>query len=203
MRHVLVTLAALVAGIALVFASATVVSAHSELEESSPAQGATVSSVTELVLTFGEEIVPDYSTVVLADSSGSGVALGDPSYNSTFTTVTLPITGGALPNDDYVAGYRIVSIDGHPISGEVGFTVEGSSASALVAPTSTAPAEPLTNASSDGSDGTTEIVTLTAQEDGPNVLVLVGTIFATLVALGLVTVVLLVAIRRNRAKPTN
>jgi hypothetical protein len=51
-------------------------------------------------------------------------------------------------------------------------------------------------------DGTTEIVTLTAEEDGPNVLVIVGTVAATLGALALVTVVLLVAIRRNRAKPT-
>lgn len=207
MRKILVILAALLAGIALLFTSATAASAHSDLEESSPAQGAIVNTVTELVLTFGEEIVPDYSTVVLADGSGIVVELGTPTYDTTSTIMTIPITSGALPNGDYFAGYRIVSVDGHPIAGEINFTVAGSPAPALVVPSATdedsASATPEATEEPMAITGTTEIVTLTAQEDGPNVLVLIGTIFATLVALGLVTVVLLVAIRRNRAKPTD
>jgi methionine-rich copper-binding protein CopC len=207
MRKILVALAALIAGFALAFGGASAATAHSDLEESTPAQGSTVSVVTELVFTFGEEVVPDYSTVVLADSSDIVAELGTPTYDTLATTMTVPIVSGALPNGDYVAGFRIVSIDGHPISGEVDFTVAGSDAPALVpgAPTGGAtatatdaaitPEEPLAN---DGS----ETVLLTSQDDGPSVLVIVGTIFAALGALGLVTVVLLVAIRRNRAKMT-
>lgn len=182
MRKLLVTLAALVAGLALTLTGAAAATAHSELEGSVPAQGSTVSTVTELVLTFSEAIVPDYSTVVLADSAGIPVKLGAPTYDSTGTAMTIPTVSGALPNGDYIAGFRIVSVDGHPIAGEVDFSVAGSDAPALVAP-----------APSDAATATEE----------PNVLVIIGSIFAALVALGLVTVVLLVAIRRNRAKPTD
>jgi len=208
MRKILVTLAALIAGLTLAFTGATAATAHSELEESSPAQGATLSSVTELVLTFGEGVVPDYSTVVLADASDIVVELGTPTYDTTSTVMTIPIVSGALPNGDYVAGFRIVSVDGHPIAGEVDFTVTGSDAPALVpgAPAATdedsAAAGQETTEEPLAAEGTTEIVTLTAEEGGPSVLVVVGTIFAALGALALVTIVLLVAIRRNRAKPT-
>ena len=208
MRKIFFTLATLTAGLALAFTGATAATAHSELEESSPAQGASVSTVTELVLTFGEGVVPDYSTVVLADASDIVVQLGEPTYDTTSTIMTIPIVSGALPNGDYVAGYRIVSVDGHPIAGEVDFTVAGSDAPALtpISPSGSdqdaASAAPESTEEPLATDGASETITVTKAEDGPNALVLVGTIFAALVALGLVTVVLLVAIRRNRAKPT-
>ena len=194
---ILVTLAALIAGFALAFGGASAATAHSELEESNPVQGSTVSAVTELVLTFGEAIVPAYSTVVLTDSSGTSAPLGTPTFDTRATVMTIPVTSGALPNGSYVAGYRIVSVDGHPIAGEVDFTVAGSDAPALVTPTSAAtlPTEvPLVT------DGNAVLLT-EPKADGPNLVVIVGTVFAALVALGLVTVVLLVAIRRNRATP--
>ncbi len=207
MRKILVTLAALIAGLALAFAGATTATAHSELEESNPAQGATVSIVSKLVLTFGEAVVPDYSTVVLANAGGVAVELGTPTFDTTSTIMTIPITSGVLPNGDYIAGFRIVSVDGHPISGEVDFTVAGSDAPALVAPSGTdedsASAAPEATEEPLATDGTTATVTLTAQNDGPNTLVVIGTVAAALGALALVTVVLLVAIRRNRAKPTD
>ena len=208
MRKIFVTFAALIAGLALAFAGATTANAHSELEESSPAQGATVSTVTELVLTFGEAVVPEYATVVLADSSDIVVQLGTPTYDTTATIMTIPIVSGALPNGEYVAGFRIVSIDGHPIAGEVDFTVAGSDAPALIPGASTGTDEDSASAGPEATeeplatDGTTETITLTKADDGPNTLVVVGTIFAALGALALVTIVLLVAIRRNRAKPT-
>ena len=130
--------------------------------------------------------------------------LGTPTYDTTATTMTIPIIAGVLPNGEYIAGFRIVSIDGHPIAGEVDFTVTGSDAPAPVPGAVTDPAtgaaistqEPL---ATDGS----QTLLVANQNDGPNLLVIVGAIFAALVALGLVTVVLLVAIRRNRAKPTD
>ena len=207
MRKIIVSFAALAAGLALAFSGATAATAHSELEESTPAAGSTVSNVTELVFLFGEEVVPDYSTVVLTNSAGIMAELGAPTYDTLATTMTVPIVSGALPDGAYIAGFRIVSIDGHPIAGEVDFTVAGSNAPALVAPAPTdsstdAAAAPEMTEEPLAIDGTTEIVTLTAEEGGPNTLVIVGTIAATLGALALVTVVLLVAIRRNRAKPT-
>ena len=195
MRKILVSLAALIAGFTLAFTIAAPASAHSELLESTPVHGSTASVVTELVFTFGEAVVPDYSTVVLTDSTGITPTLGAPTYDTPATTMTVPIVSGMLPNGSYVAGFRIVSVDGHPIAGEVEFTVAGSNAPALIAPTTDANAaeEPL------ATDSSVSLL-VTYQNDGPNLLVIIGTIFAALMALGLVTVVVLVAIRRNRAK---
>jgi methionine-rich copper-binding protein CopC len=180
MRKIIVSFAALAAGLALAFSGATAANAHSELEESTPAAGSTLSNVTELVFLFGEEVVPDYSTVVLTNSAGIMAELGTPTYDTLATTMTVPIVSGALPDGAYIAGFRIVSIDGHPIAGEVDFTVAGSNAPALVAPVPTdtstdAAAAPEMTEEPLAIDGTTEIVTLTAEEDGPNVLVIVGT----------------------------
>ena len=205
--RLLATFIALIAGLALAFTGATAANAHSDLVESTPAQGSTVSTVTELAFTFGEAVVPDYSTVILTDGAGITAELGAPTYDTLATTMTVPIVSGALPNGDFVAGFRIVSIDGHPIAGEVAFTVAGSDAPALVAPTSP---DSATDAATDviatetpiAADGSEVVIAITAREQSPNMLVIVGSIFAVLVALGLVTVVLLVAIRRNRAKPT-
>jgi methionine-rich copper-binding protein CopC len=204
MRKILIAFGALIAGLALAFGGATTATAHSEFEGSNPAQGSTMSSVTEIELTFGEAVVPDYSTVVLTDSAGTAVELASATYDTTATVMTLPIVSGALPNGDYVAGFRIVSVDGHPIAGEVDFTVAGSDAPAFVAPAPMDDADTSTDAATEDASGTSETVTaISAQEEGPSLLVVVGSIAAALVALGLVTVVLLVAIRRNRAKPTD
>jgi methionine-rich copper-binding protein CopC len=204
MRKIIIALGALIAGLALAFGGATTATAHSEFEGSNPSQGSTTSSVTEIELTFGEAVVPDYSTVVLTDSTGTAVELASATYDTTATVMTLPIVSGALPNGDYVAGFRIVSVDGHPIAGEVDFTVAGSDAPALVAPAAIDDADTSADAATEDASGTSETVTaISAQEEGPSLLVVVGSIAAALVALGLVTVVLLVAIRRNRAKPTD
>jgi methionine-rich copper-binding protein CopC len=199
MRKIVTAFVGLLAGLALAFGAAMTATAHSELEGSTPAAGSTSASVTELVFTFGEEVVPEYSTVILTSTSGIAVDLADATYDATATVMTLPIVSGALPDGGYIAGFRIVSIDGHPISGEVDFTVAGSDAPALlpavpsetetIAPTQ----EPM---ATDGS----EALLVASQEESPSILVIVGSIAGAIVALGLVTVILLVAIRRSRAK---
>ncbi len=198
MRRMPVTLAALAVGLAVTFGAAlaaTPASAHSELVSSSPAQGSTASDVSGLILTFSEAIVPEYSTVDLKDSAGTAAPLGAPTFDPTATVLTIPITTGSLPNGSYVASFRIVSVDGHPIAGVVDFAVAGSNAAALVPGAAISTPAPVAT-------DPNQAPSVANQNDGPNGLVIVGTIFATLVALGLVTVVLLVAIRRNRAKPT-
>ncbi len=111
---------AVIVAIALGFA-ATPATAHSELEASTPAQGATVSHLEQFTLTFGEAIVPEYSKYTLVDSMGMAVALGTPTYDVTKTVVTVPVTG-ELMAAKYNIGYAILSVDGHPVSGKVSFT---------------------------------------------------------------------------------
>jgi methionine-rich copper-binding protein CopC len=95
--------------------------AHSELEASTPASGASVSKLEQFTLTFGEEIVPEFSKYTLVSASGGLVTLGAPTYDVTKTTVTVPVTG-EIAAGTYAIGYAVLSIDGHPIAGKVAFT---------------------------------------------------------------------------------
>jgi methionine-rich copper-binding protein CopC len=115
--------------------------AHSELEESMPAQGESVSTLSELMLTFGEEVVPEFSKYTLVDSMGMTVALGEPKYDVTKTTATIPVTGEIMAAH-YVIGYAVLSIDGHPISGKVNFTSTAGGPSPTTSPTNTSTPTP-------------------------------------------------------------
>lgn len=117
----------------------TVAWAHSDKFDSVPAAGSTSSQVTQIQFTFSEPVQQNLNPeAVLANSDGISVELGAPTFSVTGQTMTLPILSGALPDGSYKAEYRIVSADGHPASGTLSFTVQGSSAPALVdAPAST------------------------------------------------------------------
>ena len=95
--------------------------AHSELESSTPAEGTTVSKLTEITLTFGEAIVPEMSKYTLTDEMGMAVTLGEPVYDSTKMIVTIPLRS-LMMTGKQVIGYSVLSIDGHPISGKINFT---------------------------------------------------------------------------------
>jgi methionine-rich copper-binding protein CopC len=113
---------------------ATVAWAHSDEFDSVPAAGSTSSQVTEIQFIFSEPVQRNLNPeAVLANSDGISVELGAPTFSVTGETMTLPILSGALPDGNYKADYRIVSADGHPASGTLLFTVQGSSAPALVA----------------------------------------------------------------------
>jgi methionine-rich copper-binding protein CopC len=120
--------------LALLGMSSTAAWAHSDDFDSVPVAGSTSSEVTEIQFTFSEPVQQSFNPeVILTNSEGIPVQLGDPTFSVTGKTMTLPIATGALPNGNYKADYRIVSADGHPASGSLLFTVQGSSAPALVA----------------------------------------------------------------------
>ena len=58
-------------------------SAHSELLASVPENGSTVSEVSEVSLTFGEEIVGEYTTLSLANESDEPIELNAPTMDAT------------------------------------------------------------------------------------------------------------------------
>ncbi|MFW5471016.1 copper resistance CopC family protein [Knoellia sp. CPCC 206435] len=98
-------------------------SAHSRLLSSSPADGATVpASPTELVLTFNEDINPQFVTVRVTDGEGGDVVGAEASVDG--PRVTLPVAQ-PIAAGSYKITYRVVSADSHPISGSSTFTVAG------------------------------------------------------------------------------
>jgi organic radical activating enzyme len=97
---------------------------------------------------------------------------------------------GALPNGVYTASFRIVSQDGHPASGELLFTVEDSTAPALVAATD-ADTDAIAEADADA------LVTSAGDNDNSSQLQLVLGLSAA-GAVILAAVLVIVALRRRR-----
>ncbi|HEY1135266.1 MAG TPA: copper resistance CopC family protein [Nocardioides sp.] len=106
------------APLVLAVALAAPAQAHASLVSSSPEGGASVATVpAEVSLTFSQEVrAPAY--VVLTSPSGD-LADGDPVIDG--DTVTQAVTPG--PAGSYSLTFRVVSADGHPITGEVTFEV--------------------------------------------------------------------------------
>ncbi|MCL7379953.1 copper resistance CopC family protein [Streptomyces sp. 35G-GA-8] len=125
---------------ALLWASAPAASAHTELVSGSPAEGDSIGSLPERVqLTFSDPMTPDYAKVAVTGPRGEAV-LGDPEVKGEVVSVRL---APASPPGRYQVGYRVVSADGHPVSGSLTFTVKARAAQppADASPSATAPTE--------------------------------------------------------------
>jgi len=118
--------ATLLAAFVLLFAWPQPAAAHDALIESSPAADSTVDTLPEeLTLTFSAALITgDGSTeVVVTDASGDEVADGPATVDG--AKVTQPLVAEADAGEYHVL-WKVVSSDGHPTSGEFGFTVSTS-----------------------------------------------------------------------------
>src|SRR2546422_3242156 len=98
-------------------ATATPALAHAELIASSPAEGATVSAPpTEVRLTFSEGLQASFTTVAVTGPGGAHWGIGQPTLVNTVLTVPVQPRGPAGPA---TITYRVLSADGHPVSGSV------------------------------------------------------------------------------------
>ncbi|GAA5115135.1 copper resistance protein CopC [Alloalcanivorax gelatiniphagus] len=126
--------------LALVLLGAAPASAHAELLETDPAEGAVVETAPESVtLTFNEPVRLTAQVLAVYDATGEEVA-SSAGANGPEVTVELP--GAAeLADGTYVVSWNVLSGDGHPISGALTFSVGAPSASV------TAPPEPESSSS--------------------------------------------------------
>lgn len=127
-----------------VLVSASPARAHDELLGSDPGAGTTVDSLpAELRLTFSGAIAADAgaSEVQVTDAEGTSLTDGEPTAQD--NVLSQPLSGEA--SGAVTVLWKVVSSDGHPISGEFSFTVGGAPApteTASPAPTeTTAPSE--------------------------------------------------------------
>ncbi|MDP9842799.1 copper resistance CopC family protein [Streptosporangium lutulentum] len=100
--------------------------AHDSLRSSSPAKGAEVTSVKRIELEFSAHVL--FPTVALRDAAGRPVPLAKARADGPKVTAEVPETP---PAGGYAIAWRVVSSDGHPIEGEIPFTVTGSAASSV------------------------------------------------------------------------
>ncbi len=112
--------------------------AHSALVSVIPADGSSLDvGPTELVLTFNEDINPRFTQLALS-RSGTVITLSPPTVAGPVLRSTLSDPGPGA----YRIAYRVVSADGHPISGETKFTVRGQSTTTPATPSSPSPGAP-------------------------------------------------------------
>lgn len=125
--RLLVLVAMVLAAVAGVVAPA---SAHAMLKSSNPADGSTVTEpLADVRLVFTEDVPSEGTTVAVVGPDGASVTEGEPQIAGATVTQRLKpgLAGGA-----YTIAYRVVS-DGHPMGGELHFTLTNPEAAPAVA----------------------------------------------------------------------
>nr|WP_240940212.1 copper resistance CopC family protein [Planosporangium flavigriseum] len=127
--------AALAAAVATVALSlvATPAWAHNALRSSSPADGEQLAAPPrQVVLEFRERLDPKFTVVAITGPGGP--VTGEPvGVDGVRAVQPLPAT---LPDGRYTVAYRVVSVDGHPVQGQLSFTVAAPAAAPSPTPVS-------------------------------------------------------------------
>ncbi|MBO3745677.1 copper resistance protein CopC [Streptosporangiaceae bacterium NEAU-GS5] len=116
--------------------------AHTSLKSSDPKTGAEVTGLAKVTLIYEESV--RFPVVVVNGPGGKRYDAGKPQVDG--PRVTQAVAAG-LPVGNYAVAWRVVAQDGHPVEGEIPFTVLGTASSNSASP-KTAPSN---SASSNGS----------------------------------------------------
>ncbi|MET8140472.1 copper resistance protein CopC [Sphaerisporangium sp. NPDC005288] len=156
MRRLLTVLAVAFAALAVAVAPAL---AHNVLTGSDPKDGARLASLpAQVTLTFDQPVRADFAQVALTGPDGR-VAKAAVRVVDAKVTAEVPASVAAGAAGAYVIGYQIVSNDGHPVTGKIGFTVAATGSAAPASPSTTpsaGPAEPGGTTPATGSGGAGE-----------------------------------------------
>lgn len=115
--------AAVVAGVAALVGAAPAL-AHATLEETVPQRGAVVETQPKaIVFNFSEAVELNFSAVHVYDAAGKEVDDGRATHvNGSKSAVTIGMKP-SQPDGTYTATYRVISADGHPVSGGFVFSI--------------------------------------------------------------------------------
>ena len=112
--------------------------AHAALESSDPAEGTTLDALPQTVSVTLTEDVAEPAVLRVLDPAGERVDDGDVSVAG--RRVLVGVLADEAPAGEYRTVYRVVSADGHAVTGEVPFTLEADSSAA--APSASPSAQP-------------------------------------------------------------
>jgi methionine-rich copper-binding protein CopC len=102
--------------------------AHTDLIEAVPADGSELEvAPNSVIFTFNEELLEATVRVSITDESGAVVAKDVAESAGSVVTVPWPAD---LPVGAYSVSYRVVSGDGHPVTGEISFSYGSNDVSA-------------------------------------------------------------------------
>lgn len=189
----------------LLFAWPQAAAAHDSLVDSDPVADSTVDTLPpELTLTFSAALIGGEGSteVVVLDADENNVAEGEPELDGAL--VVQPLASEAAAGE-YQVIWKVVSSDGHPTSGEFGFTVT-SGTSDGTSPEASPPATPTPEATAAPSPESTDSATQTPAEgtpaDGDAFLRVLPWILAALVIAGGGGALVAVLMARSRKSAT-
>lgn len=111
----------MVTALVVLLAPAAPAAAHDQLIGSDPAAGERLDSApTALTLEYSAEVMELGAMVIVADATRDDWVQEEPVVDGTAVSVALP---EGMPAGGYEIRWRVVSSDGHPISGVIPFTV--------------------------------------------------------------------------------
>ena len=111
-----------VVAMASVFLAAAPASAHASLVASSPDSGSVVQQrPTQVRLTFSEPVEAERGALVVTAPDGTPLAGVRPSIDPKDRTTVVAALPRLLAPGTYRVTYRVLSIDGHPVGGEIRF----------------------------------------------------------------------------------
>ncbi len=161
---------------------ATPAHAHTDLVSTAPADGDVLDAAPAAVtLTFNEELLEAAVRVSITDENGAVVAKDI--ATSTGSDVTVPWPED-LEAGTYTVSYRVVSGDGHPVSGDITFTfgapatVEESEPSATVTPIAESAEPVVTETDAPAEPVVIESPAASESSDSPATAVIVGLVIA-------------------------
>lgn len=100
--------------------NASAAQAHTELISSSPTNGAVLATApTSVTFIFEDALIPDLDTVSINDAKGNNVAHQKVTPTGDQLSISWPTD---LPAGEYEVAYRVVSVDGHPVSDSIRFS---------------------------------------------------------------------------------
>ncbi|WP_405620412.1 copper resistance protein CopC [Streptomyces sp. NBC_00076] len=109
------------AALAALAVAAPQAAAHTELDTRSPGANSTLAGLPPSVtLTFSDAMAQKYAKVAVTGPDGKSAATGEPQASG--KEVGLALDATSRPGR-YTVGYRVVSADGHPVSGSYTFTL--------------------------------------------------------------------------------
>jgi methionine-rich copper-binding protein CopC len=133
----------LVLSIPLITTSALPANAHTSLELSAPSDSQSIEFIpAELSASFDEDLIEIEGEVVntLELESADGAKYVLSSATIAGPTVSATVGDGEYPAGDYLLKFKVVSADGHPVTGEIRFSTQS------LTTIGSAPAEPVTTA---------------------------------------------------------
>jgi methionine-rich copper-binding protein CopC len=188
-RAVLALVAATLALVVPAAGARAVLPAHARLLSTTPADGASVPTADEVTLTFSEDVDARFVQMRVDGPAGSE---RDGAASAERGTVTQRLVAD-LPAGRHTVTFRVVSVDGHPVSGSFSFTTSRepvvSSASASTAPTASDSASTVPTVVASPGPSASPVPTSSASEGVPGWLV--PTVLALIAVLVVVPAVLL------------